>query len=205
MMNMRLIYLCIYIAEGITAWSYFSGLYKRKYALWINVAVHTASYGIAFLIFDIADSWINGSVFALINFALLHGCYICSWKAGIFHAGMLTCLSTGLEFAMIFVLSVIFNDFGLYQRNTSILAIIAVCSKLLYFLSTKLCLMIARKSNYSGTDAGPVSLLLSCFSIATICVMVVMFYTGLAAMISSMRRSWMAAGYSDCLQKSFCP
>ena len=31
-MDMRLVYFCIYIAEGITAWSYFSGLYKRRYS-----------------------------------------------------------------------------------------------------------------------------------------------------------------------------
>lgn len=180
MMDMRLIYLCIYVAEGITAWSYFSRLYRKKYALWVNLVLHTVGYGIAFLVFNFAGTWINGLVFALVNFALLYGCYICSWKAGIFHAVILTCLSTGLEFVILLVLGAVLGDYDLYQTSTPALTILAVCSKLLYFLSTKLCLIIARKSNRGGTDIGPVSLLLSCFSIASSCVMLVMFYTGLA-------------------------
>lgn len=179
-MDMILVYSCIYIAEGITAWSYFSGLYKRRYSLWISVLAHTLGYGIAFLIFNFADMWVNTSVFALINYFLLYVFYTCSWRAGIFHAGMLTCLSTGLEFVIVLVLGAILGNYNFYQTNTSTLMILAVCSKLLYFLATKLCLRIAKKSNPGQGDAGAVSLFLSFFSLATICVMVVMFYTGMA-------------------------
>ena len=179
-MDMILVYFCIYIAEGITAWSYFSGLYKRKYSLWICVMAHTLGYGIAFLIFNFADMWVNTSVFALINYVLLYVFYTCSWRAGIFHAGMLTCLSTGLEFVIVLVLGSILGNYNFYQTNTSTLMILAVCSKLLYFLATKLCLLIAKKSNPGQGDAGAVSFSLSFFSLATICVMVVMFYTGMA-------------------------
>lgn len=178
-MDMKLVYLCIFIAEGVTVWNYFSDLYRRKYALWINAVAYFVGYGVAFLIFNFASAWVNSLTFFLINFILLYSLYTCSWKAGIFHAGMLTCLSTGLEFVMIFIMGVILNDFDLYQTSTPVLMILAVCSKLLYFLSTKVCLMIANRSDSAGKDFGPVSLLLSCFSIATIFVMVVMFYTGM--------------------------
>lgn len=36
-MDMRLIYLCIYVAEGITAWSYFSGMFRRRCTLLVSV------------------------------------------------------------------------------------------------------------------------------------------------------------------------
>lgn len=180
MMDINLVYLFIYIAEGITAWGYFSGMCKRKYSLWISILTHTLGYGIAFLIFNFAYVWVNTLMFTLINFALLYGLYSCSWKAGIFHAGLLTCFSIGFEFIIVLILGAILGNFDLYQTSTSVLTILAVCSKLLYFLATKLCIMIARRSSHSDTDIGPVSLLLSFFSLATICVMMVMFYIGLA-------------------------
>ncbi len=179
MMDMKLVYLCIYIAEGVTAWGYFSTLYAKKYPPWVNIAAYSLGYAVAFFVYSFAYVWINTSVFALINFILLYGFHTCSWKAGVFHAGMLTCLSTGLEFVVVLVLGVIWGDYDFYQSSALALAILAVCSKLLYFLSTKICLLIAKRSDTTGKDFGPVSLLLSCFSIATIFVMVVMFYTGL--------------------------
>ena len=100
-MDMRLVYFCIYIAEGITAWSYFSGLYKRRYSLWISVLAHILGYGIAFLIFNFAYVWVNTLMFTLINFALLYRLHSCSWKSGLFHAGLLTCFSIGLEFVIV--------------------------------------------------------------------------------------------------------
>lgn len=183
MMDMKLVYLCIYIAEGITAWGYFSTLYARKYNLWVSVIAYSCGYGAAFFIYNVASVWINTSVFALVNLILVYGFHTCSWKAGIFHAGMLTCLSTGLEFVIVLVIGGIWGDYDFYQSSALALAILAVCSKLLYFLSTKICLLIAKKSDSSGKDFGPVSLLLSCFSIATIFVMVVMFYTGLQVLL----------------------
>lgn len=179
MMDMKLVYLCIYIAEGVTAWGYFSTLYAKKFPLWVNIAAYSLGYTVAFLVYNFAYVWVNTSVFAIINFILLYGFHTCSWKAGVFHAGMLTCLSTGLEFVVVIVLGVIWGDYNFYQSSALALTILAVCSKLLFFLSTKICLLIAKRSDTTGKDFGPVSLLLSCFSIATIFVMVVMFYTGL--------------------------
>ena len=179
-MDMRLVYFCIYIAEGITAWSYFSGLYKRRYSLWISVLAHILGYGIAFLIFNFAYVWVNTLMFTLINFALLYRLHSCSWKSGLFHAGLLTCFSIGLEFVIVLILGSSLGNYDHYQTNASTLMILAVCSKLLYFLATKLCLLIAKKSNPGQEDVGAVSLFLSFFSLATICVMVVMFYTGMA-------------------------
>lgn len=179
-MDMRLVYFCIYIAEGITAWSYFSGLYKRRYSLWISVLAHILGYGIAFLIFNFAYVWVNTLMFTLINFALLYRLHFCSWKSGLFHAGLLTCFSIGLEFVIVLILGSSLGNYDHYQTNASTLMILAVCSKLLYFLATKLCLLIAKKSNPGQGDVGAVSLFLSFFSLATICVMVVMFYTGMA-------------------------
>ena len=146
-MDMRLVYFCIYIAEGITAWSYFSGLYKRRYSLWISVLAHILGYGIAFLIFNFAYVWVNTLMFTLINFALLYRLHSCSWKSGLFHAGLLTCFSIGLEFVIVLILGSSLGNYDHYQTNASTLMILAVCSKLLYFLATKLCLLIAKKSN----------------------------------------------------------
>ena len=101
-MDMILVYFCIYIAEGITAWSYFSGLYKRKYSLWICVMAHTLGYGIAFLIFNFADMWVNTSVFPAICFLhlFLEGGYFPCGNAHLFinWAGVRHCFSPWVHF-----------------------------------------------------------------------------------------------------------
>lgn len=179
-MEMKLVTLCVYLAEGMTAWSYFSALYKRRYDLWKSIAIYSLGYGLAFAVFNFAAVWINGLVFTSVNFALLWFLHICSWKASIFQAGMLTCLSTSLEIVVLLFTGVIVGDVELYQSNTLILAIIDVFSKLLYFLSTKVCLWIVKRADSSGKDTGHASLLLSSFSITSIFVLVVLFYTGVA-------------------------
>lgn len=179
MTMIKLVYLCIYVAEGITAWSYFSALYRRKYSLFVSITAYFLGYGVAFLAFNFAYVWINTSIFALVHFVLLYGFHSCSWKAGIFHAGLLTSLSIGLEFVLILIVGAIVGNFELYQNSAPVLAILGVCSKLLYFFFTKMCLLISKKSGFSEKEASPVSLLLSCFSVTGIFVLVIMFYTGL--------------------------
>lgn len=177
-MEMKLVTLCVYLAEGITAWSYFSALYKRRHDLWKSIAIYSLGYGFAFAVFNFATVWINGLVFTSVNFALLWFLHVCSWKASIFHAGMLTCLTVGLELVVVLIAGVIWGDIEVYQSSALILAILDVVSKLLYFLSTKACLWIVNRANSSGKDTGHASLLLSSFCITSICVLVVFFYTG---------------------------
>ncbi len=179
MIDTKLVYLCIYIAECMTAWGYFSALYKKRYAVWITLIAYALGYTVAFVVFNYAYVWVNTSVFTIVNFILLYCFHSCSWRAGLFHAGMLTCLSIGLEFVIALIIGAVFGNFELYQSSALVLTIMGVCSKLLYFLATKICLAIARKANPVEKETGPVALLLSCFSLASICVMLVMFYIGL--------------------------
>ena len=124
--------------------------------------------------------WLNILMLALVNFVLLYVLHVCSWKAGIFHAGMLTTLTTGLELVVMFILGSIFGNFELYRSSPLVLSILAIFSKLLYFLSTKVCLWIINRSDSSGKDTGHASLLLSSFSVTSICIMVVLFYIGVS-------------------------
>ena len=111
MIDTKLVYLCIYIAECMTAWGYFSALYKKRYAVWITLIAYALGYTVAFVVFNYAYVWVNTSVFTIVNFILLYCFHSCSWRAGLFHAGMLTCLSIGLEFVIALIIGAVFGNF----------------------------------------------------------------------------------------------
>ena len=179
MIDTKLIYLFIYIAECMTAWGYFSALYRKKFTLWISVIAYVTGYAAAFIAFNYTYVWVNTFVFTLVNFVLLYCFHSCSWRAGIFHAGILTCLSTGLEFAISLIVGSAFGNFKLYQSSSLVLTIFGVSSKLLYFLATKVCLLIARKATPIEHETGPVAILFFCISLASIGVLIMMIYIGL--------------------------
>lgn len=86
--------------------------------------------------------WINTSVFLLINitFALL--CFSIKTQKAIFYSALLVIFSTALEFATIFIISVISNsDINAYNSNFYLLLIEGIISKTLYFIT---CLVLAR-------------------------------------------------------------
>lgn len=167
-------YLCVYIVEGITAWQYFRGLFKIKRPLWVTLLSTVVIYGGFFLLFDVSRIWLNSLFFLLGNFILLAFFFFCSLKASIFHSAILTCLMLATETLVEFLLGMMFGGTDGYQNNMTFLVIFGVLSKLLLYLSTKICLQFAREQGHLGSDIGPTALLFGSFSIAAILVLVLM-------------------------------
>lgn len=86
--------------------------------------------------------WINTSVFLLINITFVLLCFRIKTQKAIFYSALLVIFSTALEFATIFIISVISNsDINDYNSNFYLLLIEGIISKTLYFIT---CLVLAR-------------------------------------------------------------
>lgn len=169
-------FFCVYLAEGVTAWQYYNAAFTRKKHIAAATALFVLGYASAFLLFNLASVWQNVVYFTLLNLALLKYLYTCSWKKSVFHSIMLTGLTLGSELLVNFFLGSIFGGAEKYQTSLPILVFLAVLSKFIYFLSTKICLSLSRSSPPDLPDTGPTALLLCSFSFSTIFVLVIMAY-----------------------------
>lgn len=169
-------FFCVYLAEGVTAWQYYNAAFTRKKHIAAATALFVLGYASAFLLFNLASVWQNVVYFTLLNLALLKYLYTCSWKKCVFHSIMLTGLMLGSELLVNFFLGSIFGGAGKYQTSLPILVFLAVLSKFIYFLSTKICLSLSHSSPSDLPDTGPTALLLCSFSFSTIFVLVIMAY-----------------------------
>ena len=187
-------YLCVYLVEGITAWQYFRTVFPLKRPLGLTLFATTTAYGAAFLWFTVSQIWLNSALFYVINFLLLAIFYSGSWKGKMFHTAILTGLMLATETLVAFLLGLIFGGPAQYQSSMSFLVIFGVLSKLLFFLSTKLCLHIAGKMPHGASDAGPTALLFGSVSIATIIILVLLAQIVLAVDVPPHIEKYMMIG-----------
>ena len=187
-------YLCVYLVEGITAWQYFRMVFPLKRPLGLTLFATTTAYGAAFLWFNVSQIWLNSALFYVINFLLLAIFYSGSWKGKMFHTAILTGLMLATETLVEFLLGLFLGGAAQYQSSMSFLVIFGVLSKLLFFLSTKLCLRIAGKMPHGASDAGPTALLFGSVSIATIIILVLLAQIVLAVDVPPHIEKYMMIG-----------
>ena len=187
-------YLCVYLVEGITAWQYFRMVFPLKRPLGLTLFATTTAYGAAFLWFNVSQIWLNSALFYVINFLLLAIFFSGSWKGKIFHTAILTGLMLATETLVEFLLGLFLGGAAQYQSSMSFLVIFGVLSKLLFFLSTKLCLRIAGKMPHGASDAGPTALLFGSVSIATIIILVLLAQIVLAVDVPPHIEKYMMIG-----------
>lgn len=173
----RIISLCVYIAEALTAWQYFSRQFSLKKKMWQAVLGVSAAYGLAWVLFAPTLMWSNTVLFTLANLLSLHIFFTCSWKASFFHSVILTCLMVVSELIVEIPLGKALGGFEKYQTSFLVFSVLSVFSKLLYFLLTKLCLLFMKGKDTSDTPAGVAALLLGSFSAVSIFLLLVMIYT----------------------------
>lgn len=187
-------YLCVYLVEEITSWQYFRAVFPLKRPVWLALLFTTVAYGVAFLWFDVTMVWLNSFLFFAANYLLLTFLYAGSWKGKIFHTLILTCLMLATETLVEFLLGSLFGGSDQYQTSMGFLVIFGVLSKLLFFLSTKLCLFIAGKTPHGVADAGPVALLFGSFSVAATIILIMMAQVVLVVDIPPKIETYMMSG-----------
>lgn len=138
-MASRVVSLCVYIAEGVTAWQYFSHQFPPQRKAWQAGLGMAAAYGIAWALFTPYRMWSNTVLFTLANLLSLCVFFTCSWKASVFHSVLLTCLMVASELIVEIPLGVLLGGFEKYQTSFLVFSVLSAFSKLLYFMLPKLC------------------------------------------------------------------
>ena len=172
-------YLLIYFVEALILQQYYSALFKRKRPFWLTTAAIFLSYGIIGALFSPSLVWINIVIFTLLNYFLLLFLFECSWKTCFFHAIALTALMFSTEEIVLLVLGILFDGFEKYLTNTVMFVLLAIFSKLLYFLFSQLCVRVAKRNTKREKDLGPFALLFGSFTVASIIIWITFGYTAL--------------------------
>lgn len=144
-------YICygvLYLAEAIIAWLYFDALFRRKTS-GIKLGFTFAIAYILLLCINWFDNVIlNGTVFFVSNLYLLWRNYECKLKSAILHSAFLTSIMAITEIIAAWIISLFGFHFGAYAQNLTVMIVMAVISKMLYFSIT----VIASKSLSSNSQ-----------------------------------------------------
>lgn len=153
-METLILYLFVYILEAFLLWWYmsnlFSSIYSRK-TICINLSI---GYTFLYLV-SIAESFfLNTVLFTAINFIFILIFYNVKWSIALFHSLMITSIM-GLSEIIISILFSSFNEITVYAKpDITLLILVAVLSKLLYFIGLKIAMVLiprsASKHNYTN-------------------------------------------------------
>ena len=167
----------VYFLEMLISYVFYSEITDKKMS-----SVKCALIGIFLfetgavinLLFD-NTIWINTLYFLLINIAFSFICFNIKKQKAIFYSALLVIFSTALEFATIFIISVISDsDINAYNSNFYLLLMEGIISKSLYFIT---CLLLSRIVKKDSTNAKfplsfylfPISVTLSLLTFWYIC------------------------------------
>lgn len=133
-----------YLIEMLISYSFFSLVGDRKFKTSVSIMIGTALF-LSGAVFDIVLSnvvWFNVVYFFLINLAFSALCFRIKITRCIFYSILLDIFQTSLEFAAIFLISVVTNTAVTeYVDKLSFFVLDVVISKLLYYMT---CLIMAK-------------------------------------------------------------
>ena len=161
MIHERFWYALIYVAEALIAWQFFGSLFLSKGKFWSRVALYGVGYTIAYLAFATSFVWLNTVVFAMCNLVILMVGYQVTLRKAVLYALLLTGLMLSTEFLGTLILGAVLHNFSQYQSDVTALLLLAVFSKLLFYLGTRLYAHMARGRESDYSVPGPVAVLLA--------------------------------------------
>ena len=144
-MSIRLCYLVIYILEACIFWQYCRNLFPSKYSRRREAFALLFCYSLLYIGAFYESIWINFSLFLMINFFYLLLTYNLKYPAAFFHSLFVTMIMVLSEMGILSIISYFAPDFydeRTYFRN---LVILAVTSKLPYFLILQCTSMYVKK------------------------------------------------------------
>lgn len=161
MIHEQLWYALIYVAEALIAWQFFGSLFISKGKFWSRVALYGVGYTIAYLAFATPFVWLNTVIFAMCNLVILKVAYQVRFRKAVLYALLFTGLMLSTEFLGTLILGAVFHNFSQYQNDVTALLLLAVFSKLLFYLGTRLYAYIAQNRESDYSIPGPVAVLLA--------------------------------------------
>lgn len=173
----KLLYAAIFAAEAITAWLYFSYIYKQEKSNLYTFISFALGYTLLFLAAQFSIVLLNASIFFVVNTAILCLNYSCEIKSSVLHASFLTLTVSISEILVNLLITVIVKDYNAYTYSMPVLFRFAVFSKLLYFFIT----VIAARAfkPHKGRYNEPSQLVLLCvMPVVSVIIIVTFIYIG---------------------------
>lgn len=133
-MSIMICYIIIYILEACILWQYCQNLFPAKYTRQREAIVLFLCYSVIYIASLFKNIWINFLMFLLLNFIFLLLIYQLKLLTALFHSMFITTAMTLSELCVIGILSYFAPDFYAEMTYFRNLVILAVISKLLYFL-----------------------------------------------------------------------
>lgn len=173
----KLLYAAIFAAEAITAWLYFSYIYKQEKSNLYTFISFALGYTLLFLAAQFSIVLLNASIFFVVNTAILCLNYSCEIKSSVLHASFLTLTVSISEILVNLLITVIVKDYNAYTYSMPVLFRFAVFSKLLYFFIT----VIAARAfkPHKGRYNEPSQVVLLCvMPVVSVIIIVTFIYIG---------------------------
>lgn len=164
-MSIRLCYLVIYILEACIFWQYCRNLFSSKYSRRREAFALLFCYSLLYIGAFYENIWINFSLFLIINFFYLFLIYNLKYLTAFFHSLFVTMIMILSEMGILSIISYFAPDFydeRTYFRN---LVILAITSKLPYFLILQCTSMCIKKTQTQNLSSNKSTLFLSIFSL----------------------------------------
>lgn len=138
MMAESISYAVLYLAEAMIAGHYLSALLPRRGSAARMVVLFAIGYGILFFVTWLDSVIVNSAAFFLVNLLLAQTVFSCRFRFAALHSALLTSIMAVTEIVAAWVISLFGFRFGAYAQSVAIMLVMAVISKLLYFLLTEL-------------------------------------------------------------------
>lgn len=176
-MGEHISYLFVYLAEAVIAWLYVDYLFQRKKSPFVLRLTFSAGYIILYFVGWAEIVIINAVVFFIVNWLLLLGNYHCKIRSAIFHSAFLTSAMAITESIAALCISAFRFSLDAYANNLSVLIVMTVISKFVYFALTVVASVFFSRNKSEQQEPSLMGLLCS-LPILSVGISAVVIYIG---------------------------
>ena len=134
MIEERLCFAAVFVAEALITWLYCEYLLSRKRQRLHLICTFAAGYIALFACSFLSNTTLNAVSFCAVNFILIRYNYRCNVKMALLHTAFLYFIMVGAELIIDLIIGLFGYSFAAYTYDFHIMLVFAVLSKLLYLL-----------------------------------------------------------------------
>ena len=179
-MEQKICFAVVYLAEALIAWQFCESIFSPRRNMWIRSFAYALGYGGSFIVFNMNLLGSNLFTFTVCNVLLILFCYQIPLSKGVFYGAVMSGLMLGTEIISMLLLWEIYRDFDLYKTHFAGLVLLSSLSKILYFVGTRICLVLAKGKESGMKSPSSAWVLLSLASVASMVVILGLIHIGLS-------------------------
>lgn len=174
-MEIHFVYLIIYFMEAFIFGQYCRALFIPQYRDWITLTALLTFYTVLFFLSSYRNFWFNALSFLTINFLFILLMYKGRCLSALFHAAVTTIIMGVSELIIMGILSRLATSFYEPDSHFRNAVVLAVCSKLIYFLILRLLSQIFNKTAGKKESSSPELILLTMIPFVCVWIMLTLF------------------------------